>query len=307
VPTDDVSDCVTINSVVPHERYDPLWDVIVTSDDIKNRLLRSALLALTVRAKLPFHVTALHGLALLTGPPGTGKSTLARGLASKVAETLDGKARLIEINPHGLMSGEHGQSQRKVQKLFAEYVPLLADDGIPTVVLLDEVESMAVARGAASLAANPADVHRATDAVLTALDEMTATMPHVYVVATSNFTEALDDALTSRADVALSMPLPGAAAISEILAQTLAGFATAYPALSKVATATELRVVARKLVGMDGRRVRKLVTEAMQRRVETTVDPGCLTIDDLLGTSSAWQDQEKSKLPKTGAVDHGAH
>ena len=38
------------------------------------------------------------------------------------------------------MSAEHGESQKAVTQLLAEYVPSLADDGIPTVVLLDEVE-----------------------------------------------------------------------------------------------------------------------------------------------------------------------
>jgi hypothetical protein len=37
-------------------------------------------------------------------------------------------------------------------------------------VLIDEVESFAVARSAASFAANPVDVHRATDAVLAGID-----------------------------------------------------------------------------------------------------------------------------------------
>ncbi len=37
----------------------------------------------------------------------------------------------------------------------------------------------AVARSQASLSANPVDVHRATDAVLTAMDELTRSSPHI--------------------------------------------------------------------------------------------------------------------------------
>ena len=49
------------------------------------------------------------------------------------------------------MSGEHGASQNNVYQLLCEEIPGRADDGKPTVVVLDEVESIAVARGAASL------------------------------------------------------------------------------------------------------------------------------------------------------------
>src|SRR5205809_569238 len=82
-----------------------------------------------------------------------------------------------------LMSAEHGQSQRKITELLTEYIPTLVDDRLPTIVLLDEVESMAVARSEASLAANPADVHRATDAVLAALDSSATELRHVTFVA----------------------------------------------------------------------------------------------------------------------------
>ena len=166
--------------VMPHPQYAELWDSIVIQPLVKERLLRSAALTLLLRAKLPFEITALHGLALLHGPPGTGKTTLGRGLAHQLAPLTQGqKVRFIEVNPHGIMSAEHGQSQRKVTELLTEYVPSLADDGMPTVVLLDEVESMAVARSEASLAANPADVHRATDAVLSALDSNTSNFPNI--------------------------------------------------------------------------------------------------------------------------------
>ena len=205
----DVSEMVKTACDMPNARYANLWDSIVVDSSIKDRLLRSAALSLRLRAELPFEATALHGLAFLYGPPGTGKTTLARGLAHQLAPlTTRRKARFIEINPHGLMSAEHGQSQRRVTELLTEHIPSMVDDGIPTVVLLDEVESMVVARSQASLAANPADVHRATDAVLTAIDSNASALPHLIFVATSNFTGAIDEAFLSRADVAIYVPTP---------------------------------------------------------------------------------------------------
>jgi AAA+ superfamily predicted ATPase len=278
-----VSDCITRNVVLPHARERNAWDEIVVEQQVKDRLLFSALLALEIRTKLPFEVTAAHGLVLLCGPPGTGKTTLAGSVAHEIAKLVDvGKTRLIEVNPHGLMSAEHGQSQQKVNELLTEHIPLLADDRMPTVVVLDEVESMTVARSAASLSANPADVHRATDAVLAALDRVAAEHSHIVTIATSNFTEALDEAFQSRADVAIEVPLPSVPAIAEILKRTLRGFAAAYPPLDAVADAPEIAAVADCLLGRDGRQVRKFVTETMTGAVATVMDPGTLTAEDLL-------------------------
>jgi pachytene checkpoint protein 2 len=277
---------ITANEVMPNDRYAGLWDSIVVDQSVKDRLLRSVALSLRLRSELPFESTALHGLALLFGPPGTGKTTLGRGVAHQLAPLTKGRqTRYIEVNPHGLMSAEHGQSQRKVSELLGEYIPVLAEDGMPTVVLLDEVESMAVARSEASLAANPADVHRATDAVLAALDANTSRLPHLVVVATSNFTGALDAAFLSRADVSIEIPLPDENGALAILESTLRAMSTAYGPLADLATEPSLKEVAAILVGTDGRRIRKTVTEAMLGRLDTVVDPGQLTIDDLLAAA----------------------
>lgn len=249
----------------------------------KTRLLHHALLAVEVRSKLPFATTALHGLLLLLGPPGTGKTTLARALPMELAGLVEGgRARLIEINPHGLMSAEHGQSQQLVTTLLCDHIPALAADGVPTVALLDEVESMAVSRSEASLAANPADVHRATDAVLAAMDRNATTHPHIVAVATSNFPKALDEAFRSRADLTIELPLPNTAALRRILSSTLEGFGGVYPSLTKLSRDARLSKVAAAIRGADGRRARKVVTEALALRLESVLDPNALKIEDLM-------------------------
>ncbi|MEU4508722.1 AAA family ATPase [Nonomuraea wenchangensis] len=278
-----VQECVLSDVVISADSAEAsLWDAIVVPKEIKERLRNQTVLSLLVRSELPFSVTALHGLCTLYGPPGTGKTTLARGLPAQVACYVPGgKIRRIEINPHGLMSAEHGQSQQRVSELLSEYVPGLASDGLPTVVILDEVESMAVARSAASLAANPADVHRATDAVLTALDLNAAEHPHLFFVATSNFTSALDEAFLSRSDAAILVPLPKQEALREIMVSTLLTLADKYPALGALAGSSAMDRIAVAAHGLDGRRTRKVVFEALAQRLDTVLDPGSLTENDL--------------------------
>src|SRR5690606_39768076 len=81
-----------------------------------------------------FHVTGvqtcalpillpLHGVILLVGPPGTGKTSLARGLAHRIAESFKGQPfRLLEVEPHSLTSAMLGKSQRAVTDLFAKSI-----------------------------------------------------------------------------------------------------------------------------------------------------------------------------------------
>jgi SpoVK/Ycf46/Vps4 family AAA+-type ATPase len=297
----EIGEMVKTACDMPDARYAKLWDSIVVDGSIKDRLLRSAALSLRLRAVLPFEATALHGLAFLYGPPGTGKTTLARGLAYQLAPlTTRRKARFIEINPHGLMSAEHGQSQRRVAELLTEHIPAMADDGIPTVVLLDEVESMVVARSQASLAANPADVHRATDAVLTAIDSNASALPHLIFVATSNFTGAIDEAFLSRADVTIHVPAPDGPGVLAILKITLEAMSAAFPPLAQLARKPQLEKVAKALAGMDGRRVRKTVSEAMLGRLDTVIQPGDLTVEDLMSAAGRIQQTEHTAHSKAG-------
>src|SRR5690606_9074534 len=65
--------------VLPADHHDGPWDSIITPPGVKERLLGTAVLVLRHGRKLQQLSGAPHGLVVLSGPPGTGKSTLCQG------------------------------------------------------------------------------------------------------------------------------------------------------------------------------------------------------------------------------------
>ena len=264
---------------LPDPAWAERWDHIIVPAEQKDRLLNYVLFSLHHRGRVGGVGVPIHGLVVLAGPPGTGKTTLAGGLAHRAAGALDGGELLfVDIDPHAFPSQLLGESQRGVARLFERTLPDLATRGKPMVVLLDEVEALAVSRNRASLETNPVDVHRATDAVLSGVDRVARAWPNVTFVATTNYLPGVDAAFLSRADLVETIDTPGTSAVRAILVDTL-GELTGGDGLD----VDGLDAIAADAAGagLDARQVRKLALRAVTSRRELTLDPSGLTLEDL--------------------------
>jgi transitional endoplasmic reticulum ATPase len=117
---------------------------------------------------------------LLFGPPGTGKTMLAKAVAS------ESDANFISIKGPELLSKYVGESERAIRETFRK-----AKQAAPTVVFFDEIDSIAPQRSAVS------DTHvseRVVSQILTELDGIEE-LKDVIIVAATNRPDMVDPAL----------------------------------------------------------------------------------------------------------------
>lgn len=268
---------------LPDKEFVSLWEAIIIDDELKNRLLAQSILNFTLRSKINRAAIPLHGVILLVGEPGTGKTSLARGLATRTAEIVKGLGQFvfIEVEPHGLASAALGKSQKAVTDLLGGTIAEIAASQ-PAIILLDEVETLATDRSKLSMEANPVDVHRATDAVLAQLDHLAASYPHLLFIATSNFPKAIDSAFLSRSDLIVTIDKPSVDACRAILSNTLEALGNVFPSVKKLLKDPDLEKAAKLCSGLDGRRIRKLVAAACTFNKETALDPSKLSMADII-------------------------
>ena len=267
---------------LPDGDFDLLWDRIILPDEKKKRVLNQIILEFSLRQKISNSEIPLHGIILLIGPPGTGKTSLAKAVASKAAQVMKGaKIKFLEVEPHSLVSSAMGKSQKSVHKLLNEVISAQASEG-PLIVLLDEVETIAASRAKLSMDANPIDIHRATDAALSGLDELASKHKNLIFIATSNFENAVDEALISRADLVLEIGLPDEDARFFILTDSLRMMSKHWKKIEKIMTnETGIRKLAKKINGFDARKIRKTVLAACTFESNTASNPELLTMKDL--------------------------
>ncbi|MEU4675266.1 ATP-binding protein, partial [Amycolatopsis sp. NPDC023774] len=102
------------------------------------------------------------------------------------------------------------------------------------------------------------------------------------LVATTNFIDAVDEAVLSRADLVMNTTLPDDEVVEQIVASSLTELAEQWTGLKPLAQDADLRAeLAKGLRGLDGRRIRKSILAALTLRAEVALDPERLTADDL--------------------------
>lgn len=282
--------------ILPDDEFLDLWDAIIVDGGLKDRLLAQAALNFTLRSKVDRASIPLHGVILLVGEPGTGKTSLARGLAARTAETVQGLGEFlfIEVEPHALASSALGKSQKAVTDLLGGTIKEFAESQ-PVIVLLDEVETLATDRSKLSMEANPVDVHRATDAVLAQLDHLAAKYHNLLFIATSNFSTAIDGAFLSRSDLIIPIDLPSPEACRAILEDTLNSMGKSFPKVKKLLKDPDFERAAKICNGLDGRRIRKLVAAACTFDKATALNPNKLSMADIIRAIEHEQQQVKAR------------
>ncbi len=213
---------------------------------------------------------------LMSGPPGSGKTLIARALASESGMNF------IPIRPGRIMSQFLGDAERAIAEVFAK-----ARQSAPCVIFFDELDALAPRR-----TGKDAVLDRIVAQLLTEMDGLEANKD-VVVIAATNRAAAIDPALTrpGRFDVVVPIPLPDLSARLAIL--------EIHCAHLPLAPDINLDQLARETKGASGATLAALATAAARcamRRALTQDQPDpIVTMDDFKTAMSELQQSDTSR------------
>ncbi|KAL2872190.1 putative AAA family ATPase/60S ribosome export protein Rix7 [Aspergillus lucknowensis] len=151
-------------------------------------------------------ITAPTGV-LLWGPPGCGKTLLAKAVAN------ESRANFISVKGPELLNKYVGESERAVRQVFVR-----ARSSIPCVIFFDELDALVPRRDDTLSEASA----RVVNTLLTELDGLGSSRQGIYVIAATNRPDIIDPAMLrpGRLETLLFVNLPSPLERAEIL-QTL--------------------------------------------------------------------------------------
>jgi len=251
---------ISPKGVVRIERATTLTILSEKSDDKKFRItyeevggLRSEIKVMREIVELPLRHPELfvrlgiepHSGILLYGPPGCGKTLLAKVLAS------ESDANMFSINGPEIMNKYYGETEAKLRGIFKE-----AKENSPSMIFIDEIDAIAPKREEAY-----GDVEKRVVAQLLALMDGLTDRGNVIVLGATNRPDSVDPALRrpGRFDREMEISVPNADGRLEVMEIHTRGM--------PIANDVNLKVLSSELNGYTGADMKSLCREAAMRSI----------------------------------------
>ena len=184
------------------------WDTIAGLEEVK-RLFWEIVVAPVKNPKLFTGVRSPPRGVLLFGPPGNGKTMLAKAVASECNATF------FSISASSLVSKGLGDSEKHMRALFS-----VAGKMQPSVIFMDEIDSMLTSRSSGEHDA----ARRLKTEFLVQLDGAgTSESTRILVLGATNRPGELDDAVLRRLPRRILIPLPDTATRGQLVSKELQG------------------------------------------------------------------------------------
>jgi len=189
---------------------------------------------------------------LFYGPPGCGKTLLAKAIANEC------QANFISIKGPELLTMWFGESEANVREIFDK-----ARQAAPCVLFFDELDSIARARGSSVGDAGGAG-DRVINQILTEMDGMGA-KKNVFVIGATNRPDIIDPAILrpGRLDQLVYIPLPDQGSRTQILKAVLRK--------SPVAPDVDIEFLASQLNGFSGADITEICQRACKLAIRESI------------------------------------
>jgi transitional endoplasmic reticulum ATPase len=236
------------------------WSDVGGLADVKQHLIESVEWPIKYPEKFKhLGITPPRGV-LLYGPPGCGKTLLAKAVAT------ESEMNFISIKGPEVFSKWVGESEKGIREVFRK-----GRMAAPAVIFIDEVDSLIPRRGGGS--SDSGVTERVISQLLTEMDGL-ETLQNVIVIAATNRPDILDPAMLrpGRFDRLIYIPAPDEDARLEILRLYTKGM--------PLADEVELPALARATKGYSGADLAAVCREAAMQVLRRGVESGGVSLGD---------------------------